>query len=191
MDKRIVDHKSRDLEFIPTSQMSGEIIPEAILIHYTAGSSLEGAVNTFRTGGVSAHLIIDRDGSAVQMVPYNRRAWHAGKSSWEGRPNLNGWSIGIELVNWGFLRKVGDQYFSWANTLINETPFVEKNGSNLRYWQYYTCIQLMTCSRLINDLKAEYGINLLLGHEEVSPGRKVDPGPAFPWKLYREERIKI
>lgn len=184
------DHKLEGVPFIPTENMGEEIIPEAIVIHFTAGGSAQGAINTFINAGVSAHLILDREGKFTQMVPFNRKAWHAGVSEWQGRKYLNGWSIGIEIVNYGPLSPSGDHFVTrWGNT-IHEKPFIgyHDNGSHeFHHWQFFTCKQLLSLKAALTLLKAEYDIHLLLGHDEVAPKRKIDPGPAFPWGLFRKE----
>jgi len=184
------DHKLDNVKFIPTQNVGEEIKPEAIVIHYTCGGSAQGAIDTFLTAGVSAHLIIDKDGTITQMVPFNHKAFHAGASEWKGRKYLNGWSIGIELVNYGPLVQNGDHYVTlWKNT-VYEKPFVgfHDNGSKeFGFWQMYPCKQRLSLKAVLTILKAEYNIHLLLGHDEVAPGRKIDPGPAFPWGLFRKE----
>lgn len=101
---------------------------------------------------VSTHLLIRRDGMLVQYVPFHRRAWHAGASTWGGRMRCNDFSIGIELEG------------------TDITP--------------YTDIQYIVLGNVIQILRAAYpGITSerIVGHSDISPGRKTDPGPAFDW----------
>ena len=81
--------------------------PDNLIIHFTEGQSLDGAVSwlTNPVSQVSAHVVIGRDGQIAQTVPFNIIAWHAGVSSWQGRKQMNKYSIGIELDNAGMLQK--------------------------------------------------------------------------------------
>lgn len=105
---------------------------------------------------VSSHLLIRRDGELVQYVPLHRRAWHAGVSSWQGRERCNDYSIGIELEG------------------ADDTPY--ESG------QYAMLARVIaTLCRAIPALTAER----VVGHSDVAPGRKTDPGPAFDWPRLR------
>jgi N-acetyl-anhydromuramoyl-L-alanine amidase len=102
---------------------------------------------------VSAHLFIDRRGSVTQFVPFHRRAWHAGVSAWRGRPGCNDYAIGIELEGSDDLPYTGSQY------------------RRLR--------------QVLEALMARYprlSPEAMVGHCEVAPGRKTDPGPGFCWR---------
>ncbi len=101
---------------------------------------------------VSSHLFIKRDGSIVQFVPFDKRAWHAGKSSYEGRGNFNDFSIGIEVEGTVKSDYESKQYDSLKNVIVS----------------------LKTCyPNIIEDR--------ILGHSDISPDRKTDPGPLFDW----------
>ena len=101
---------------------------------------------------VSTHLFIPRQGQVVQFVPLNRRAWHAGKSSFQGREFCNDFSIGIELEG------------------TDEVPYTDEQ---------YNRLTLIVDA--IFDAYPEISIRKIAGHCDVSPGRKTDPGPAFDW----------
>ena len=105
---------------------------------------------------VSAHLLIDRAGDITQYVPFNRRAWHAGESCFEDRQRCNDFSIGIELEG------------------TDELPY-----EDVQYQQLAAVIRLLR--RLWPDITAER----IVGHSDIAPGRKTDPGPAFDWKRLR------
>jgi N-acetylmuramoyl-L-alanine amidase len=127
----------------------GEITPEVLVIHYTGDNGLGGLQwLTSRESKVSAHLWIAKTGVIWQLLPFNIKAWHAGVSSYDGRPNVNNFSIGIE--NQG----KGDD---WPEAQIQANIGV------------------------IKALYAAYDIQDAVGHEDVAPGRKVDPGPLYPW----------
>ncbi|MFO0386124.1 MAG: N-acetylmuramoyl-L-alanine amidase [Flavobacteriales bacterium] len=173
--------------------------PDTIVIHYTAGSSAESSVRSLcsETSKASAHLVIGRDGSIFQLVPFNIAAWHAGVSehSATGRKGLNRYSIGIELDNAGVLTKQNDEsYLSWfgksypANEVVSA---VHRNQTTERYWHLYTQPQLEACLEVCRVLAARYPIRFVLGHEEISPGRKVDPGPAFPLEKFRDKVLDL
>ena len=101
---------------------------------------------------VSAHLLIDRHGGLIQFVSLDKRAWHAGASSWLGRPNCNDYSIGIELEG------TDDQAFSEA----------QYHTLNAVVLQLYDRFPALNRQRVV-------------GHSDVAPGRKTDPGPFFDW----------
>ncbi|MFC4656082.1 MULTISPECIES: 1,6-anhydro-N-acetylmuramyl-L-alanine amidase AmpD [Rheinheimera] len=104
---------------------------------------------------VSAHLVIFRDGSVHQYVPFNKRAWHAGQSEFQGHENCNDYSIGIELEG------------------TEQEPYTEA--------QYQSLIQVtaLLC-RFYPAITAER----IVGHQQIAPGRKTDPGPSFDWERY-------
>jgi N-acetyl-anhydromuramoyl-L-alanine amidase len=106
---------------------------------------------------VSAHLFIRRDGEVIQFVPFDRRAWHAGVSSFQGREGCNDFSIGIELE--------GD----------DTTPYTDQ--------------QYAVLGEVVAALLDTYGIPLthVVGHCDIAPNRKTDPGPVFQWQRLRDD----
>ncbi len=106
---------------------------------------------------VSAHLFVARDGEIIQFVNFNDRAWHAGESCFEGRTNCNNFSIGIELEGLDTDGYSPEQY----NVLINVAEAIKKN---------YPAVT--------NDN--------IVGHEDIAPVRKTDPGPGFDWKRFKQ-----
>jgi len=131
--------------------------PDMIVIHYTGMETAEAAVARLCDPApeVSAHYLISEDGQITQMVDETRRAWHAGVSAWEGVTDINSCSIGIELANPG--------------PLLDHPPFPEP--------------QIIALEWLIADIRCRWDIpqSRILGHEQVAPGRKFDPGPKFDW----------
>ena len=174
--------------FKSTSKTSGTFkkgLPDTIIIHFTAGRNTKSSIQTLTdpTVKASAHLVIGRDKSITQLVPFNEITWHAGKSSWDSRNGLNKYSIGIEIDNAGRLEKQGDEYLSWFGKSYPSTEVFEgrhRNESNSSYWHRYTSEQIEVTEQIVKLLAKTYNIRHILGHEEISPGRKVDPGPAFP-----------
>lgn len=105
---------------------------------------------------VSAHLLIRREGRIVQFVPFQRRAWHAGRSCWRGRPECNDYSIGIELEG------------------ADDVPYTDR--------QYEVLADVI---RALIRAYPRLEARTIAGHCDVAPGRKTDPGPAFDWlRLY-------
>lgn len=169
--------------------------PDTVVIHYTGGSSMAGAVDTLKNPKIeaSAHLVIDRDGSIKQLIGFDRIAWHAGKSRWNGRKGINRYSIGIELVNAGELKPSGEQYVSWFGHHYQQNDVIEavhRNQSAPSFWHTYTEEQIEVCFEVCRILKETYPVTLILGHEEISPGRKIDPGPAFPLDKMRDQILE-
>ncbi|OWF78307.1 N-acetylmuramoyl-L-alanine amidase [Yersinia rohdei] len=105
---------------------------------------------------VSAHCLIRRDGEIIQYVPFDKRAWHAGVSTFDGRERCNDFSIGIELEGTDVLPFTSAQYRSLAAI------------SALLFAHYPITAERVT------------------GHSDIAPGRKTDPGPAFDWALYQQ-----
>ncbi|WP_345971067.1 N-acetylmuramoyl-L-alanine amidase [Sulfurimonas sp. HSL1-6] len=166
-------------------------LPDTVVIHFTAGPTLASAVNTFKNPDIeaSAHLIIDRDGTVVQMVDFGRIAWHAGTSRWQERSGLNRYAIGIELVNAGELTPSGDSYLAWFGRRYEEADVIRaihRNQTEPSYWHTYTAEQIEACFEICRVLKGHYPIQTILGHEEIAPERKIDPGPAFPLERLRD-----
>jgi N-acetylmuramoyl-L-alanine amidase len=173
-----------------TPNKGGTIVPEYLIVHYTAGSDAESSVAHFRdeTSNASAHLVIGRDGRAWQLVPFNVKAWHAGVSSWGGREGMNNFSIGIELDNAGLLQKVGEEYQAWFGKRYPVSEIVwarHKNETEMACWHVFTQAQITLLLDLAKLLVAHYGLKDILGHDDIAPKRKLDPGPAFPMESFR------
>ncbi len=158
-----------------------------IVMHFTAGASAESSISWWlnpQAKGANAHIIIDRDGTVFQCRPFNITAGHAGKSKWIDRKtgeryeNLNSCSIGIELANGG----------SSFPTKFSKLPPVRakhKNGGPETDWETYPAEQLAAAEKVCQTLRRRYNIDDVLGHDEIAPGRKTDPGPAFPMNTFR------
>lgn len=164
--------------------------PDSIIIHYTAMTSAERAAEVLCNPRVkaSAHLVVGKKGEIWQLAPFNYRTWHAGRSEYNGRKYYNKYSIGIEIDNAGWLQEMGGGY-SRPELLRHGVKFSEdeiikarhKNPSvRYRFWQKYTDEQLVQVFKLCELLAEKYPIKEILGHDEISPRRKQDPGPAFP-----------
>ncbi len=187
----LIGEANESVVFRRSPNQSSSLSPIYLIMHYTAGPTLEGAVSWFLnpTAQASAHVVIGRDGQIVQMVPFNKMAWHAGKSSWGLLESMNRYSIGIELVNAGKLRKRADgKWINWANNVIPEdeaTVATHKDETSPAGWQEYTQLQIDTAIKVASTLNITYQFTDVLGHEDISPKRKVDPGPLFPLDSFR------
>jgi N-acetylmuramoyl-L-alanine amidase len=165
---------------------------DTIIIHYTAGSSAKSSISSLSDPSVqaSAHIVVGRDGIITQIVPFNIVAWHAGASQYGGRVGFNQFSIGIEIDNAGLLEKRGDKYYAWFGRAYEEKDVVagiHRNEKTIRYWHAYTEKQIEVVEQLCRALIKTYNLKYILGHEEISPVRKVDPGPAFPLDKLRDK----
>jgi N-acetylmuramoyl-L-alanine amidase len=180
--------------FLASPHAGGAITPRFLVIHYTAGSSAAGTISWFQhpASKVSAHLVIARDGAATQMVPFNREAWHAGQSRWGNLSGLNHYSIGIELDNAGYLIRSGGKWVSpltrrsYPDSEVTIAP--HKNdppASPPSGWHAYTPEQIESTLECGMALVKQYGLGDVLGHDDISPGRKRDPGPDFPIESVR------
>ena len=160
--------------------------PDTIIIHYTAGRDGESSAKYLVKDNVkaSAHMVLDRSGHIYQLVPFNTVSWHAGKSSYNGRFGFNQFSIGIEIDNAGILEPVGDKFKSWFGKTYAAEEVIKakhRNESIERFWHTYTEEQINLTQEICELLMETYPtITAILGHEEISPDRKKDPGPAFP-----------
>lgn len=136
---------------------AGARAPDLLLLHYTATATGEAALRWMchEKSQVSAHYFVDLDGSTIQMVGEDRRAWHAGQSRWAGDSDINSCSIGIEIQNVGI-----------------ETGYPD-----------FPEIQMVAVEALCRDIIARNDIppERVLAHSDVAPLRKADPGEKFDW----------
>jgi len=159
---------------------------DTIVLHYTAGRSALSSAKYLVKPNVkaSAHLVVGKEGEIYQLVPFDTISWHAGKSSYKGRSGFNKYSIGIELDNAGPLTKSGTQYMTWFGESRQAEEVIEakqRNEASPRFWERYTKAQIEAVEQVCEVLAEKYpAIDSILGHEEIAPGRKLDPGPAFP-----------
>lgn len=176
-----------DVSQVECLNAGGEITPRFLVFHYTAGRDLDSSVRSLCTrkpsGNASAHLVVGRDGKVVQLVPFNREAWHAGVSAWRGATGLNRCSIGIELDNAGRLQRAGSRYLAWFGAAYPEDEVIVATHKHERAdacWHAYTEAQIAVARELADLLVAAYRLEDVVGHDDIAPGRKSDPGPAFP-----------
>lgn len=196
---RVKNHKVEGVPYNAAKAIGAVIVPEIVVLHDTAGRLDKGSSARYlrdNSAGVSVHFVVERDGSIEQQVPLNRRAGHAGKSSFQGRADCNAFSIGVEIVNPGRMTPlradgavVGGQAWFGQKFLVadgfdvsvQETP---QHGSGA--WLCYAPEQIAALEELLPALFA--GIPTLRDittHWYISPGRKVDVNPLFPLEALR------
>ncbi len=153
--------------------------------HYSASSNTNGTIKYLCLDSVkaSAHLVIGRDGSVHQLVPFDTVAWHAGRSKYDGLKGWNRRSIGTELINRGKLTMKDGKYYDWIGTLVPEDE-VFKDGD--AYWHDYTDVQILAYFVVSKLIQEKYGLKYAVRHSDIAPSRKIDPGPAFPFNVYKQ-----
>lgn len=143
-----------------------------LVLHYTGMESGEAALARMRDpeAKVSAHYMIWEDGRITRLVPEARRAWHAGVATWQGQDDINSRSIGIEIVNGGH-------------------DFPAPDGA----LPPYPDAQIAAVIALSREIMALHGIPPagLVGHSDIAPQRKIDPGEHFPWPRLAEAGLGI
>ena len=184
------------VEQMKSSNTSGNFgsPPKIAVIHYTAGSTARSSAEWFRSPqnkSSSAHVVIERDGTVIQCVDFRKVAWHAGKSRWRDIVGLNRHSIGIELANFGWLRPSGDRWVTFSGKPI-ANPYIARHrngnpdGSTRPIgWEPFPEEQFEAARGLVEALMDAYGINEIVGHDDIAPIRKSDPGPAFDMTRFR------
>jgi N-acetylmuramoyl-L-alanine amidase len=155
-----------DVQLSPNyGERIGRRHPDMILLHYTGMLTAEVALErlTAADSEVSAHYFVHEDGRIIQLVPESRRAWHAGQSYWAGETDINSCSIGIEIVNQG-------HDFGY--------PDFPKR-------------QIAAVTALCRSIQTRNTIpaGRVLGHSDVAPSRKQDPGEKFPWRTLADSGV--
>ncbi len=142
-----------------------ELIPDLLIMHYTGMQSAQAALDILcrPESKVSCHYLVDEQGSITQMVAEKHRAWHAGRAHWAGENDINSCSIGIEIVNQGHILEL--------------QPFPDR--------------QIEAVMALSLDIFKRHAIlpRNVIGHSDIAPGRKKDPGEKFPWDTLYENGI--
>ncbi|HEX8302451.1 N-acetylmuramoyl-L-alanine amidase [Sphingomonas sp.] len=138
-----------------------------IVLHYTGMETARAAIDRLRdpTAEVSAHYVVDEDGTILRLVDESKRAWHAGRAHWRGIKDVNSASIGIEIVNPG-----------------------HEHG-----YRNFTDAQMSSVVPLVAEIKARHGITRgnVVGHSDVAPARKQDPGELFNWHALARLRLAL
>jgi len=153
----------------PSPNFDERTLPVSLLIlHYTGMETGEAALDRMcdKEAKVSAHYMIEEGGQVFQLVDEDRRAWHAGVSEWQGQTNINSTSIGIEIVNGGH---------DWPSEDGSLPDYPEK--------------QIKAVIELCKDTMNRHGNLTVLGHSDIAPSRKIDPGEHFPWQRLAKEGV--
>lgn len=185
--------------------------PRFLVMHYTGGSTAQSSVDWFADplSKVSAHVTIERDGTLYQSVSFSDRAWHCGASRWAARngkvvSGLNDHALGIELANAGACRQTAAG--TWRNGLgvqVGAGDIIRarhKSGTvqfekgkwgpseavDMPAWEIYPQAQLFAARTVAQALLDHYGLAEVMGHDDISPGRKTDPGPLFDINGFRD-----
>jgi N-acetyl-anhydromuramyl-L-alanine amidase AmpD len=153
---QIIDARIQSTSFRPRSEPV-----DTLVLHYTA-LDRDASLRVLRTGAVSAHYVLDMDGTAYRILENHEVAFHAGLSRWRGRPRVNERSIGVEIVN-----RDGNQH-----------PYPAAQIEAL----------IALCRRIVGENPRIEPANVV-GHSDVAPKRKVDPGRLFPWRTLAEAGI--
>ena len=205
---KISDHYVQKATKITTLGQGSKILPTKLVIHYTAGSSLRGAVAALKKRDLSYNILIDVDGTVHQARALNRRAGHAGRSNFKADSglhngsSLNSSSVAISLVNLG-LHGFFSGGFWWhgrrngklqppkvADSKANKIASIYSPG-NSAHWDPYTKAQIKACNSLIEAILEEYpNITEIVGHDDVSINDKFDPGPDMNLQGWREKYNK-
>nr|WP_307774408.1 N-acetylmuramoyl-L-alanine amidase [uncultured Cetobacterium sp.] len=145
-----------------------------VILHYTALND-ERSIISLTKNNVSSHYLVTqkKQDPVFSIVPDSKRAWHAGISSFDGYKNLNDNSVGIEIANLGYSNRYPQKVSDIKQGIIDEKIFYPYNSA-----------QIYKIGMLLRELTAKYNINpkYILGHSDIAPLRKVDPGPKFPWR---------
>jgi N-acetylmuramoyl-L-alanine amidase len=154
-----------------------------LVVHFTAGRDAQSSVNWLANpqSKASAHVVVARDGTTTQLVPFDRVAWHAGVSAWNGIDGLNEHSVGIELDNMGELTRAGSLYVAWFKTQVLPEEVVAAPhpfDGVPSLWHDFTEAQIESAIELASLLCDAYQIKDILGHDDIA-------GPAFPMRSFK------
>ena len=152
----ILDHPSPNFD-------ERTLLVSLLILHYTGMENGAAALERMcdAAAKVSAHYMVEEDGRIFRLVDEDKRAWHAGVSEWAGESNINSASIGIEIVNGGH---------DWPLASGELPPFPD--------------VQINALIALCKDIVGRHNIPIenILGHSDIAPARKIDPGEHFPWR---------
>lgn len=191
---RLIDDTGAAVKLKQSPNHGGPLNASVLVIHYTAGHDADNSINWLcnPVAKASAHLVIGADGSLTQLVPFNQVAWHAGVSRWNDRERLNDWSIGIELDNPGFLTRTGNVWRTRLGRVVPDDEVLiaaHKHGGRELGWKIFPEAQLAALEAVASALFEAYPLKEVVGHDDIAPRRKRDPGPAFPMSHFRSRLL--
>jgi len=191
---RLFESQEKPVDFVESPNLSGRLEHRLLVMHYTAGRSAQQSVSWLANSmsRASAHLVIGRDGTITQLVPFDRVAWHAGRSHWEDLDGLNRYAIGIELDNAGKLIRHGEKWRAWFGDEYSDDEVIEavhKHEDTPSGWHLFSPKQIETALNAALVLIDAYGLKDVVGHDDIAPKRKCDPGPAFPMGSFKSRLV--
>ena len=165
--------------------------PEGLLVHASAGRDNPGATLEYSIQEGHSYMVIDRSGQLFQSVPLDQCGYHSGPSKWPGITDpLYKVLVGVEVLSAGKLVTQGDDQFTWWGDKLppDDIRYVPREANRQAgYYQVYTQAQQETLANLCWWLKSNapdiFSFDLVLGHDEVAPGRKTDPGGCLSWTM--------
>lgn len=182
-------------------------VPTFLVMHYTACPTDDALFTlTSKAKQVSAHYLVPPEGDKVySLVNESQRAWHAGKSFWKEIEDVNSSSIGIENVNWGYTYgyippepKCRPLRYLWSAAIHSQRRLGEYLSANKllspeKEWYPYPLEQIEVLTRLSKKVINEWKIKPedVVGHSDVAPQRKIDPGPLFPWEKLAKKGVGV
>lgn len=207
---RIISHKLADTPFKSAQSAGGKLVnPTAIVCHDTADFRPGQACEWFTSPecNTSAHVVVERDGSLTQLVKFDTVAYHAGKSSWNGRSGCNAFTLGIEIVNPGMMERRGNEVLliyreknrqgKTVEKIIARFPVSECREVNTKehgkgWCLPYTDAQIKTVTDLCKTLVGCYpSITEVVTHWLIAPKRKVDTNPLFSLDAVRKAAFAV
>lgn len=192
------NHRAEGVEFQQARWMNGVITPTLVVLHDTASHLTKGNVAAYlrdNTVKTSVHFVVERDGTVIQQVPVNRGANHAGASTYHGRKGCNGFSIGVEVVNPGWMSAAGPgKSRAWFGTVFDNAEYgIERVSTPMHgdhWWMPHTEAQIASTLDLLDGLFAYIPtLQDIRAHWYVSPGRKVDVHPLCPLESIRSRAL--
>ena len=158
-------------------------IRRAVVLHFTGGATGASSIEAMKERGVSAHLVVHRDGTVTQCVAFDRIAFHAGRSRWsdpktaEEYVGCNNFTIGIEIANAGDDPGAQQWAIKHGATCLSARHQSEHHG---KMWEAYPDAQIEAVTEICKALVKQYNLDDITGHDCIAPERKLDPGPLFP-----------
>ena len=195
-NQKLVADSGAAVPFESTPNKSGMLDggrPKYIVMHFTANGSARGAIDWLCNprAKASAHLVISPEGAVTQLADLNEKTWHAGRSSWKGLNGLNSHAVGIEMVNWGGLQGRAGAWRSWTGVPVQDARVIEAAHRNspgqIRGWGIFDEPQIDAAANAVAAIAAAYDIGPreVIGHDDIAPIRKTDPGPAWHMQSFR------